>query len=321
MSFDRFGDPPLGFTAVRPSWDELPHELRDFLTTHLGSPVVRADVQSGGFTPGVAARLTLISDRVFVKAIPDDHVLAAKYLVEAETSECLPSGVPSPRLRWHGAAAGWTILIFDDIEGHHPDLTPGSPDVLTVASALSSMVTLLTPNPIPGLPLASATRTHQLHGWRDLLLSPPQDLGDWEGRHIYALADLETRWMRDADGATLVHGDIRPDNLIITANDTTAVVVDWAQPCQGAAWQDITDLVPHLIMTGHSAEAAEKILAEFSAWNLAAPEVITSYAAAFAGYWTRMSRQPAPLGVPHLRGYQRRAAAAAITWTMYRTGW
>jgi hypothetical protein len=49
--------------------------------------------------------------------------------------------------------------------------------------------------------------------------------------------------------------------------------------------------------------------------------VISSYAAAYAGYWTRMSRQPAPPGVPHLRNYQRRAAAAAIAWSRYRTGW
>ncbi|GAA4182612.1 hypothetical protein GCM10022252_08790 [Streptosporangium oxazolinicum] len=321
MSFDRFDDPPLGFTAVRPSWDDLPGELRDFVTTLVGSAIVGVDVQSGGFTPGVAARLGLADDRVFIKAIPDDHVLAAKYRTEAETAGRLPIGAPSPRLRWHGTAAGWVILIFDDVDGRHPDLTPGSPDVSIVTSALSGMAALLTPSPIPDLPLASTGRIHQLRGWGDLALSPPEDLGGWERLHLQALADLETRWTRDADGTTLVHGDIRPDNLLITATDATAIVVDWAQPCRGASWQDITDLVPHLIMAGHSAEAAEKALTGHPSWDLATPEVITSYAAAFAGYWTRMSRQPAPPGVPHLRGYQRRAAAAAIAWTMYRTNW
>ncbi|WP_326645942.1 hypothetical protein OG884_14885 [Streptosporangium sp. NBC_01755] len=76
-----------------------------------------------------------------------------------------------------------------------------------------------------------------------------------------------------------------------------------------------------MIMAGHSPASAEKTLIGVPAWDLALPEVITSYAASFAGYWTRMSRQPAPTGVPNLRGYQRRAAAAAIAWTMYRTGW
>ncbi|MBG0818501.1 hypothetical protein [Planomonospora sp. ID82291] len=74
-------------------------------------------------------------------------------------------------------------------------------------------------------------------------------------------------------------------------------------------------------MAGHSPATAEKALVGASAWDLTPPEVITGYAASFAGYWTRMSRQPAPSGVPNLRAYQRRAAAAAIAWTMYRTGW
>ena len=34
------------------------------------------------------------------------------------------------------------------------------------------------------------------------------------------------------------------------------------------------------------------------AWTTTLPAVITSYAAAFAGYWARSSRPPAPPGVP-----------------------
>ncbi|MEV6865410.1 aminoglycoside phosphotransferase family protein [Streptosporangium subroseum] len=317
---DLFSHPPLGSTAVRPSWEQLPGELRDFVAAHLGSTVATADVQSGGFSPGVAARLSLTNnDRVFIKAIRTDHVLAGKYRTEAETAGRLPSAAPAPRLRWHGMEADWVVLIFDDVDGRHPDLSPGSPDVSTVASALSDMAGLLTPSPLSGLPPASVSRVRLLYGWHDLAESPPHDLGDWEQLHLRALADLETLWGRHADGATLVHGDIRPDNLLIT--DGTAVVVDWAQPCQGAAWQDIADLIPHLIMAGHTPETAEKALTGLPSWDLAATEVMTSYAAAFAGYWTRMSRQPAPPGVPHLRSYQRRAAEAALAWTMYRTGW
>ncbi|MEV2276929.1 hypothetical protein AB0I72_15240 [Nocardiopsis sp. NPDC049922] len=48
--------------------------------------------------------------------------------------------------------------------------------------------------------------------------------------------------------------------------------------------------------------------------------MLTSYAVAYAGYWRRMSRKPSPMGVPHLRRYQRRAAAAALDWVRHRTG-
>ncbi|WP_405140699.1 aminoglycoside phosphotransferase family protein [Sphaerisporangium sp. NBC_01403] len=322
MPSDLFDHPPLGFTAARPSWSDLPSELRDLITTRLGSAVVTADVQGGGFSPGAAARLGLAGgDRAFVKAIPADHVLAGKYQVEAETADRLPSAIPAPRLRWHGTSAGWIVLIFDDIEGRHPDLSPGSADIPTVVPAVSDMVELLTPSPLSGLPQASAGRVRWLHGWRELADSPPSDLGGWEQQHLHELADLETLWGRHADGTTLVHGDIRPDNLLITTSNRTGFVVDWAQPCQGAAWQDLTDLVPHLIMAGNTPGAAEKALVGARAWDLVPSDVITSYAAAYAGYWTRMSRQPAPPGVPNLRNYQRRAAAAAIAWTRYRTGW
>ncbi|WP_037969303.1 phosphotransferase family protein [Streptosporangium amethystogenes] len=321
MSPASYDHPPLGATAIRPSWEELPRNLRNSITAHLGSAVVTADVQGGGFTPGVAARLGLANDdRVFIKAIPDDHVLSGKYLTEAATSADLPATAPTPRLRWYDASAGWIVLIFEDLDGRHPDLSPGSADVPAVVTAVSGLVELLTPSPLSDLPSASTTRVSLLHGWRELVTCPPADLGGWERRHLCDLSELETHWAQHADGSTLIHGDIRPDNMIATAGEVV-FVVDWAQPSRGAAWQDIADLVPHMIMAGHSPVSAEKTLIGVPAWDFALPEVITSYAASFAGYWTRMSRQPAPPGVPNLRGYQRRAAAAAIAWTMYRTGW
>ncbi|WP_433369155.1 phosphotransferase [Streptosporangium sp. CA-115845] len=257
---------------------------------------------------------------MFIKAIPDDHVLSGKYLIEAATSSGLPATAPAPRLRWYGASAEWIVLIFDDLDGRHPDLSQGSADVPAVVTAVSSMVELLTPSPLSDLPSVSTTRVSLLHGWRELVVCPPADLGGWERRHLRDLSELETHWAQHADGSTLVHGDIRPDNMIIATGEVV-FVVDWAQPSLGAAWQDIADLVPHMIMAGHSPVSAEKTLIGVPAWDFAPPEVITSYAASFAGYWTGMSRQPAPPGVPNLRAYQRRAAAAAIAWTMYRTGW
>ena len=47
-------------TVVRPSWDELPRSLRDGLADRLGA-ITTAQVQDGGFTPGLAARLQLAS--------------------------------------------------------------------------------------------------------------------------------------------------------------------------------------------------------------------------------------------------------------------
>jgi aminoglycoside phosphotransferase (APT) family kinase protein len=150
--------------------------------------------------------------------------------------------------------------------------------------------------------------------------APPADLDDWTRRHVRDLAALETQWLPAAEGKTLLHDDINQSNLLI--DDVGRVVLlDWAQPVCGAVWIDVADLVPHLILAGHTPAAAEAAIADVPTWRATDPAVITSYATAFAGYWARNSRRPAPPGVPHLRAYQGRAATAATTWVAHRVSW
>lgn len=309
---------PLGRTAVRPRWHQLPADLRRILTDRLGE-VTAADAQRGGFTPGVAARLsTTGAGRVFIKAIAESHVLAAKYGYEARAAAALPAQVPAPRLIWHDTLCGWVVLVFEDVAGRHPDLSPGSPDVTATVETVAGLSKALTPNPLPGAPSAPGCRDW-LHGWTELKDTP--DLGGWERRNLEQLAEAETRWLPHSSGPSLLHGDIRPDNLLVREKEGAVVVVDWAQPYQGASWHDTADLVPHLIMAGHSPEDAENVLAGVPTWENVPDDTATAYAIAYAGYWARMSRQPAPPGVPHLRPYQVRAAETAVAWVRYRTGW
>lgn len=306
-------------TAVRPGWQELPAALRDGLTDLLGD-IVAAEVQGGGFTPGLAARLRLADGRrVFTKGIPAEHPLAGKYRDEAVTTSVLPVTTPAPRLRWDGQVGDWIVLVLDDLDARHADLSPGSPDVPRVVATVAALAGVLTPCPAADAPPAEADLAEFVHGWRELAATPPTDLGSWTARHLDALAELETDWLPEAAGNTLVHGDINASNLLVT--DQQVFLIDWAQPARGAAWLDVADLVPHLILAGHTPAAAEAALSEASAWHSADPTVITGYATAFAGYWARSSRQPAPSGVPYLRGHQARAARAAASWVAHRTGW
>jgi hypothetical protein len=141
-------------TAVRLSWEELPGSLRDGL-----GAITTARVQDGGFTPGLAARLELASrERLFAKGIPAGHPLAGKYRTEAGTAWLLSATAPAPRLRWDGPIAGWVVLVFDDIDGRHADLSPGSPDVGPVVAAVAALEGVLTPARYPArrrLPLTS----------------------------------------------------------------------------------------------------------------------------------------------------------------------
>jgi aminoglycoside phosphotransferase (APT) family kinase protein len=306
-------------TAVRPRWEALPAALRDGLADLVGE-IVSADVQSGGFTPGLAARLQLADgQRVFAKGIPTAHPLADKYRDEADTTRLLPPATPAPRLRWDGQIADWVVLILDDLDARHADLSPGSPDVPRVVATIASLADALTPCPALDAPATEKDLAEFVHGWRELVETPPADLPEWESRHLNALAALETEWLAAAAGDTLIHGDINASNLLV--GEAGVYLIDWAQPTRGAAWLDVADLIPHLILAGHTPAAAEATLTHLPAWRSADPEVITSYAVAFAGYWARNSRQPAPPGVPHLRDHQARAARAATTWVTHRTGW
>ncbi|MFD0360269.1 phosphotransferase [Nocardia sp. GCM10030253] len=53
------------------------------------------------------------------------------------------------------------------------------------------------------------------------------DLDEWSLRHLDRLAELESTWWTAAAGETLLHTDLRPDNMLL-GSDGTVVVVDWA---------------------------------------------------------------------------------------------
>jgi hypothetical protein len=57
-------------TGLRLEWAEIPDDVRSQIEDLLGGSVVEARSQTGGFSPGVAARLRLAGGgRAFVKAV------------------------------------------------------------------------------------------------------------------------------------------------------------------------------------------------------------------------------------------------------------
>lgn len=306
--------PALGQTAVRPSWDTLPAGLRTRIAARLGHAVEHASSQAGGFTPGLAARLALAGGgRAFVKALPASHPVAASYQHEAEAAALLPPAVPAPALHWHAQIDGWSVLAYCDVQGRHPGFTPPAADLPAVLSAVTAAQV-----PVAGLPASAGHRAGWLHGWAALAAGPPAGLHPWAAERLGDLAQAETAWLPHADGPTLVHGDLRPDNILITS-DGSAVLIDWAHTTTGAPWLDLADLTAQLIIAGHHPAHAEHIVAVRPAWQAAPPAAITGYATALAGYWTRSAALPDPPGVPHLRAYQAHASAAAIRWLAWRS--
>ena len=107
----------LGAGGHRFRWDDLPEDVTRAVTETLGAPVVSAESQPGGFSPGTADRVvTADGGRAFVKAVsaalnadsPDLH------RAEARVAERLPPGLPVPHLLGHVEVA---VRAFQCVQG------------------------------------------------------------------------------------------------------------------------------------------------------------------------------------------------------------
>lgn len=303
----------------RLTWRDLPPAVRGEITGRSGASVLRAVSQEGGFTSGLAARLLLADGRrVFVKGMPAGHPLAGMYEQEAAVAAAVPSGFSSPALLWSGGVEDWILLLFDDVDGSHPSLAPGSADLPAVLATVASMEDVLSPCPYAGARPVAEAMARVSSCWRTLVADPPGDLAPWCVRHLADLVEWETRWMPAAEGDTLLHADLRPDNMVREHTGGAVFVVDWAFGYRGAAWFDAAWLVSYLIMDGHTPASAEATLAGIPAWESADPDAVTALAVSVAGHWELARRRPSR---PALRAYQDREAVAALAWTAYRTGW
>ncbi|WP_280366634.1 phosphotransferase family protein [Nocardia wallacei] len=285
----------------RVGWGQLPGPVRVTVENRLGARVESVTVPAGGYSHGMASVLQLDDGRtVFAKAIHTNDTLAHMYRTEADTTAGLPAAVPVPTVLFSLETDGWLVTAFEAVEGRHPRLDQPT-ELAAVLHAVEQLATALTPCPLEDVPTIAQSYGTALTGWQEFAADgPPADLDEWPRRNLTRLAELETTWMGYAAGNTLLHTDIRPDNLMIRS-DGSVVVVDWAWPCVGAAWVDAVSLAPSMLAVGVD---PDPVLAGIGVDKNA----VDAFAAGLAGYWARNCRQPAPPRSPHLRDHQARNA-------------
>ena len=312
-------------TGRRLAWDDVPGWLRGEVEKRLGGRVVEAVTQPSGFSPGLAVRVRLGDGRrAFVKAVgpepnPDSPGI---HRSEARTMAVLPRSAPAPRMLWSLDRDGWVALAFEDVDGAHPTL-PWRPDELArVLAMVADLTAALTPAP-PGLPTVAERLRDSFVGWRRLAAASAAGdddlagLDPWAARHLRRLADLEAGWPQAARGPTLLHADLRADNLLLTP--TRVVAVDWPWACVGAAWVDLLLLLPSVAMQG--GPDPEPTFAAHPVAAGADPDAVTTTLAALAGFLVGASRLPAPPGLPTLRSFQLGQGLVALDWLRRRTHW
>lgn len=310
--------PDLGPQAAgrRVGFDEAPAALRGWAATRLGAAVVEAVTQPLGFSPGVAVRLRGANGRrLFLKAVSaaTNVGAVAMHRREASVLASLPNGVPVPRLVDLYDDGTWVGLLLDDVEGVSPRLPWRRAELSRVLDTVAELHATLTPSPA-GPPDASSTLRALFDGWRSLAGAangPPPGLDPWAVAHLDWLAATEMGVGAAVAGDTLLHCDLRADNVLLAsgaASDRRTWIVDWPHAAVGAAWVDAVLMAPSVTMQG--GPPPEEVVATAGP----DPDALLTVVVGVAGFFIQRSLQPAPPELPTLRAFQAAQGAVALAW-------
>jgi aminoglycoside phosphotransferase (APT) family kinase protein len=304
--------------GARIAWQDVPQPVRAAIELVCGAPVIEARNQPGGFSPGMAARVRCADGAAwFVKAAsaevnpdaPQLHRREANVLAGLEP--LIAAGqLPVPRLRGTAESGPWFALVAGDVAGRQPSLPWRDGELDAVLAALDRLAAALTPAPV-AVPAVSEYLGADFTGWRVLSRNSGDDRVDpWSRAHLSELAALEATWAVHAAGGTMLHADIRADNLLLTRGGV--MVVDWPHACRGAAFADLVFFAPSVAMQGGPEPAA--LLARSRAGRAASQEALAAVVCAMAGYFTERSLRPAPPGLPTVRRFQAAQGEVARRW-------
>ncbi len=300
-------------------WPDLPGEVRADITALLGAHVVAAETQAHGFSPGVAARVRLADGRrAFVKAVSasSNPESPAMHRTEARLTGAFPAGVPVPRLLGTHDDGEWVALAYEDVEGRHPS-TPWRIDELEhVMASLVRLHETLTPCPVPDWPRAGddPLLADEFTSWS---VCDPDLLDGWASEHLDELVSLERGWRQAAEGDTLLHLDLRADNMLIRP-DGEVVFVDWPWGLRGVPALDVVGFAPSVLMQG--GPDVDWLLARHPAAAGSGRDAVNALLAAVAGMFTYRALQPSPPGLPTLRAFQGAQGRAACEMLAKRLG-
>ncbi len=231
----------------------------------------------------------------------------------------LPASALWPQLLGVFDDEDWVALAFAAIDGHLPHHPWRDQELEAVLVSLKLMHEELTPNPSPQVESAVARRRDVFYGWQRLSeRSVPSDtLDPWVREHLPRIVQLESRWPEACEGTTLLHGDLRSDNMLLTAHGAT--FVDWPHAMVGHAALDLVCWAPSVALEG--GPLPENLLARHQPSRDVDPAAVLAMVAAVSGFFIDASLLPPPPGLPTLRRFQAAQGRVAVEWLQRCTGW
>jgi len=284
--------------------------VRRAVEKQLGSPVVGAESKTAGYTPGLASVLTTAAGtKIFVKAASTkaQRMAAEAYREEARKLKALAGWIPAPKLKWVLEEHDWLVVGIEYVDARAPERPWTETDLAAASDLLVHTAARLTPAPGTGWVTVAEDLADLPACW--------DALGDLD--HAAESAALARRFTEVSAGDTLVHNDVRDDNLLVLA-DGSMQLCDWNFPAVGAAWLDSLTLLIGPRGDGLDVEAH---LASHPLLRHVDPESIDVVLALYAGYFLERSRLPAPSAFPWVREVQRWQGEVCRQWLAERRGW
>jgi hypothetical protein len=306
---------PHGRTARRLEWAHLPPTVRAAIEERCGAPVTTATSRNSGFTPGFASVLECADgSRHFVKAasVKAQRMFADAYREEARKLGMLPAAAPAPRLRWTAEVDNWFLLSTEYVDARAPRRPWREPELRLCLDMLTAAAPVLTPPPA-GLELPRAAE--EFADWPaywEVVRSTRPGLPNLE-----EAAALAGRYAVAMVGDTVVHTDVRDDNILLTT-DGRALLCDWNWPFVGAPWLDSLFL---LIGPRGDGLDVESVIAGHPVLSAVAREDIDIVLALVTGYFLKSAADPVPPTSPFIRDAQRWQGEVCWAWLCERRGW
>ncbi|AUA16542.1 phosphotransferase [Streptomyces sp. SID8382] len=308
---------PEATGSRRMDWAAMPREATARIERMLGSPVAHAISQRGGFSEGLAARVRLENGkRAFIKAASSLMAPAEAdfHRREIAVSEQLPGEVPAPRLLDAYDDGTWVVLAFEEIPGQLPAQPWRREELNRVLAAVTDMAEVLTPSPVNEAILSRP----RLGGWLAMaddavVRGKVGELSPWARHHFGRLATLEGN--ASLDGATLLHGDLYPFNIMLTAD--RVFVVDWPHAWVGPRHCDAVTLISSASLSGLD---PQPIAENHPLTRDLDPVQLNEVLALHAGFLLRTAAGAGPDADPHLIAMMTALGLASLRWLRRRIG-
>lgn len=320
----RFGPTvPYDATADRDTWPTLPPFVQERIIAELGGEPVDIRMAGGGFSGGFAARVRSASGaELFIKAAGSDRPFSLHACrQEAHVNPGLPQGVPAPRLEFAADFEDWVVLGFEAVDGHAPTLPMSPRDLDLMLDAWAKAAEALTPAPetllslgVKAEPIDDHLRQFSRIAAGDLEPFPLPPA--FQGR-IDELAQIERHIEAALTADSVMHFDLRPDNMIVGADQ--AWICDWNWVQVHSTWFDTACFLVAAHGDGHDADALFR--AHPTAAGVTADQLDTGLASIAGYYLSRSVEPPFADASPYMRAHQRWSGLAAADWLAQRRGW